>query len=196
MKLSLMLGLLASCGAVGAIGATDGDAAPNLFLSLVPEPGEIPPTELGRWTAQINAEAMREGPATLRLNLPDRPQALVDVTFWSPRQGYLPYGGQMIPDPTAPPEAFSWRWVGSGGRWVVSITLHQGVAAGMVTGYGPYEDWRIEPHGVGQVRLRLIAPQPPLPPPQPRPVPILFGPGGLVMALLIGSFAGLRLRRT
>lgn len=192
MNRAMIVAVLFFSAGVGVTSADDdtaGSAIPDLFLSIVPEPGPVPPGELGRWQAHINALAMREGPAVVRVNLPGQPASLVSMTYWSPREGYIPYGSQWIPDPDAPPEAFSWRWSG----WGAAITMVRGVAAGRVDGRRPYSDWRVDPRGIGLVRLRWIGPQPGSPS-TVRAVPSLTSVGWLILALLVGGIAVVRIR--
>lgn len=148
------------------------------------------------WRVEINHAEIRQPAAAIRVSIPGLPEFVREVSFWSPREGYIdapnpkhPLGLQQIPDPTAPPEAFSWRWAAPNLLFPpngISLTVHQGIAAGTISHgarwfyISPRADHTLlyEPSGsVG-------------PPPPPRPVPGLATPGVILLSALLLGWGG------
>lgn len=144
-----------------------------------------PPGAWQAWRVDINHEEICQPAAAIRVSIPGLPEFVREVSFWSPREGYIdapnpkhPTGLQQIPDPTAPPEAFSWHWYAPHS---ISLTTHQGIAAGTVVLGARW--FYISPR-VGYTLLYEPSGSAG-PPPPPRPVPGLAVPGTIVLVVLM-----------
>jgi len=108
---------------------------PKLFAHIVPRDD---PQAMFRqaWTVAIDQAAIQQPAEAIELNLPDRETVIVSRLHWEARSGFIPspHGyGEQIPDPSADPSAFSWRWYGKSDRgYTIALTLAEGHFAGRV----------------------------------------------------------------
>ena len=126
--------------------------------------GDPPITEPDRYlktyTVTLALESLHAPVERIVLNLPDHEPEIVTRLHWEPRQGYIqildpddPTGFNTItiPDPSARPEDFHWRWYGRSANFTVGLTVEAGVVAGRVT--GRVQRYAIEPRGNGRITL-------------------------------------------
>lgn len=164
MKVATAIYLAAVLVAGPAFSSMAGEP-PEIFTLIQLDPAPSPPggRYLQTFTVRLDMEAMLQPAQALTLNLPGRDPELVELTFWSPRNGYIQIadpndptglGTITIPDPTAGPEDFSWRWYGKSPNYTVALTVVDGVIAGRITG----ADYRyaVEPIGNGSIRLGRV----------------------------------------
>lgn len=138
--------------------------APALFRSIQ---SEAPP-DSGEYEVayhvELDHEAIRQPAQRLLLNLPDREPEWIEQDFWSPRAGYIqkfnpddPDNPITMPDPSAAPEDFAWRWEGVGGNYTVALTVYKGRVAGRISGPGR-ERYALEPRTLDSTRLGRVTP--------------------------------------
>jgi hypothetical protein len=179
----LALALLLSAPAA----ADNPDPEPVPLFTAIEPVVPIPPGYRQAWRIEFNHEQIREPAAAVRVSVPGLPEFVATLLRWSPREGYIdapnpkhPTGLQQIPDPTAPPEAFSWHWYASN---ALSLTVHQGIVAGSVVRGARW--FYISPRPGYTL---LLEPSGSVGPPHvpPRPVPSAGYDTLTILALLIG----------
>lgn len=88
---------------------------------------------LAAWSIDIDTDAMRSGPQSIALYLPDQPPDVINQLHWEARSGYVEsVGGEFVPNPVAQPDEFSWRWYGKSDRFTVALTMVDGALAGRI----------------------------------------------------------------
>jgi hypothetical protein len=122
---------------------------PSLF-SFAARQGELP-QYLASWAVEIDQDAVQQPALLIVLNLPDREPIAVTLVQWEARSGYVPFGGEMVPDPNAQRSDFSWRWYGqSEGGYTVALTMEKGNLAGRIWAPGNVH-YALEPNINGTV---------------------------------------------
>ncbi|HJU41074.1 MAG TPA: M12 family metallo-peptidase [Tahibacter sp.] len=151
-----MLGLLSA--AFG--GAALADPPEDLFLALIAGPAVSPPTQfMYTFNAVFNMTALRAPAQSIVLNLPTGVNVVVPLETFQPRAGYLFYDidgdqiDEIVVDPSAQPEDFSWRWYGRAQGWTVALTTERGVIAGRIS--GPNGNYAVTPRN-GHVELGKV----------------------------------------
>ncbi len=85
------------------------------------------------------------------------------MKHWEPRRGYIqipdpndPTGQNSItiPDPSAEPEEFWWRWYGKSANYTVALTTVDGIVSGRIAS-AAYR-YAVEPYGNGTTRLGWV----------------------------------------
>lgn len=164
----LIRGILLVCVSLATFASTitaRAGEAPDIFAIIQLDPPASPPggRYLQTYTVGLDMEAMQQPAPTLTLNLPGREPETVQLVHWEPRQGYIQIpdpndptglGSITIPDPTAKPEDFWWRWYGKSENYTVALTVVQGVIAGRITSAN--HRYAVEPRGDGLIRLGVV----------------------------------------
>lgn len=136
--------------------------SPTLFSTVVPKPPPSPPGQfLAEYRVAIDLTAIQPPTQTLTLNLPGRQPEVVTLQHWEPREGYIqipdpenPQATITIPDPSAGPSDFSWRWYGRSASYTVGLTVVKGLVVGRIAG----SDFRysIDSDGLGNLSLGTV----------------------------------------
>ena len=157
----LMTALVVGMVVMTAAATAFAQESPPLFATVR---GDPPITEPDRYlethTVTLALESLHAPVERIVLNLPDHEPEIVTRLHWEPRQGYIQipdpndptgFNSITIPDPSARPEDFHWRWYGRSANFTVGLTVEAGVVAGRVT--GRVQRYAIEPRGNGRITL-------------------------------------------
>lgn len=162
MRRQLFLSALAAVGLCLVAADARPDEAPSIFIDIQTDPKPFPSD--GRYlqttTVILDKEALRTPSQRLTLNLPGSEPEVVELVRWQPRQGYIQIpdpddptglGSITIPDPSARPEDFWWRWYGRSANYTVALTAVKGVIAGRIT--SATRRYAVDPRGDGSRNL-------------------------------------------
>lgn len=163
MRVAIAIGAAALLAAWAPPSNSTGEV-PEIFTAIQLDPPVSPPGQyLGTYTVSLDLEAILQPAQALTLNLPGHNPETVELKHWEPRNGYIqipdpndPTGLSTItiPDPSAAPEDFSWRWYGKSDNYTVALTLVDGVVAGRITSAA--NRYAIEPRADNLTRLGLV----------------------------------------
>lgn len=114
-----------------------------LFLSVqqTDSGGSLPPTANAYYDVEIDFAALKYAPDELLIDLPNGDSVVAFKTHFLYRAGYAyrtewdpPGTPPVYPIPGAPPDSFSYRWVGGNGEYDVALTVIEGRMMGLITG--------------------------------------------------------------
>lgn len=125
----------------------------GMALDLFIDVGDVPPDyspEPGSWVSSkrpvtIAFDNLKQAPSELAIVIPEQVNELIDNTRFIYRSGFI-YDDEngtidcnqqlcdIIPDPTALPDEFSYRWFGSSNGFEISLTVENGRLLGIIEG--------------------------------------------------------------